>query len=459
MTGTHSVVVDLGYGDAGKGTIVDWLCASRPVHAVIRFNGGAQAGHNVVTDDGRHHTFSQFGSGTLRGVRTHLSGHMVVDPLSLQAEADRLVTLGVVDPWASLSIDREALLATPYHRAANRARERARGDGRHGSCGMGVGETVAFALAHPDLAARIGDVMMPSVLGRRLAAVRDAMVAEFGVLDVPSVDDCLDAYSRFAVRATIVDRAFTTTLLDAGACVFEGAQGVLLDEWRGFHPYTTWSTTTVDNAMELLAEAGHGDDVLRLGVVRTYTTRHGAGPLVTEDAGLTMALPDPDNGNGPWQGAFRVGHFDAVAHRYAIEVSGGIDALAVTHADVPARVSRLRICSSYDMVDRIVPGEDRDLAYQAELTRMLGYARPVLDEALPADWPLAIAELLDRPLAVTSSGPRAADKRAIRNKAVSAQCGRHDSAESALLRDLSLPALDLPGSDLPGVDGGEAARR
>ena len=455
MTGKHSIVVDLGYGDAGKGTIVDWLCASRPVHAVIRFNGGAQAGHNVVTDDGRHHTFSQFGSGTLRGVRTHLSRHMVVDPLSLQAEADRLVALGVGDPWAGLSIDREALLATPYHRAANQARERARGDRRHGSCGMGVGETVAFALANPDLAPRIGDVMTPSVLGRRLAAVRDAMVAEFGILDVPSVDECLDAYSRFAVRATIVDRTFTKALLDAGSCVFEGAQGVLLDESRGFHPYTTWSTTTVDNATELLAEAGCAD-VLRLGVVRTYTTRHGAGPLVTEDAGLTMALPDAHNGNGPWQGAFRVGHFDTVAHRYAIEVSGGIDALAITHADVPARLSRLRICTSYDMIDRIVPGPRGDLAYQAELARMLGYARPVLNEALPTDWPSAIAELLGRPLAIVSSGPTAADKWAVRDKAVSAQCARHDSAETADLPGLDLRRLDLPGLDLPG---GEAARR
>src|SRR2546423_786100 len=71
-----------------------------------------------------------------------------------------------------------------------------------------------------------------------------------------------------------------------------------------------------------------------LGVVRTYTTRHGAGPLVTESAALSASLPDAYNVDGPWQGGFRVGHFDAVAHRYAIEVSGGIDALAVTHADV-----------------------------------------------------------------------------------------------------------------------------
>jgi adenylosuccinate synthase len=426
----HTVVVDLGYGDAGKGTVVDWLCASQPVHAVIRFNGGAQAGHNVVTTDGRHHTFSQFGSGTLQGVRTHLSRYMIVDPLSMAVEADHLVSLGVTDPYGGLSIDRDALLSTPYHRAANQAAERARGNDRHGSCGMGIGETAAYALAHPDLAPRAGDVGAPKLLAGKLAAVRDALTASFGPLDGPPIEACLDAYAALAERVRIVDGDETARILRTGPCVFEAAQGVLLDEWRGFHPYTTWSTTTAQNAMALLTEAGQDDGVRRLGVVRTYTTRHGAGPLVTEDAALSRVLPDAYNTTGPWQGGFRVGHFDAVAHRYAIEVAGGIDALAITHADVPARVDSLRVCRSYRLdgltgnglngnglndngasIDRIVPGAFGDLDYQATLTRMLASASPVLDPGPPADWPATIAELLDRPIAVTSHGPTAADKR------------------------------------------------
>src|SRR5215831_1774195 len=149
--GQHAIiVVDLGYGDAGKGGIVDWLChraarvaAGGPVHTVVRFNGGAQAAHNVVTPDGRHHTFAQFGSGTFTpGVRTHLSRFMLVDPLALAAEAGHLASAGIPDPLGGLTVDRAALLTTPYHRAANRAREVARvAAARHGSCGMGIGET------------------------------------------------------------------------------------------------------------------------------------------------------------------------------------------------------------------------------------------------------------------------------------------------------------------------------
>lgn len=288
----HMIVTDLGYGDAGKGTIIDWLCAREPIGAVVRFNGGGQAAHNVVLPDGRHHTFAQFGSGTLRGVPTHLSRFMVTDPLSLAREAAHLSELGVPDPFRLLTVDRDALLATPYHVAAGQARELARGDDRHGSCGMGVGETMAYALEHPELAPTVGDCEEPARLTRKLYALREAL----GVTG-PPVEDCVAAYRAFAERVILVGSSFTTALLRRRPVIFEGAQGVLLDEWHGFHPYTTWSTTTFANALELL----DGVPAVRLGVLRTYTPRHGPGPLVTEDAALT--LPEAHNGNGPWQGS------------------------------------------------------------------------------------------------------------------------------------------------------------
>jgi adenylosuccinate synthase len=402
----HVTVVDLGYGDAGKGTVVDWLCATRPVHTVVRFNGGAQAAHNVVLRDGRHHTFAQFGAGTFRpGVRTHLSRHVVVDPLALAAEADHLTSVGVPDALDRLTVDGDALLATPYHRAANRARETARGADRHGSCGLGVGEAVGYGLAHPDEAPRVADCLAPGRLRRRLTALRDRLTAELGPLDVPPVEDCLAAFTAFAGRVAIVDGAYLAGVLRAGTCVFEGAQGVLLDEWHGFHPYTTWSTTTFANAEALLAEAGLPGAARRLGVLRVVTTRHGNGPLVTEDPALP--LTDPRNPTNPWQGRFRFGHFDAVAHRYALAVAGGVDGLALTHLDLAG--PGLRICRRYGDADRLRPGPPGDLDRQAALTARLLRARPVYDDP-PADWPAAVGAELGVPVVLTSHGPTAGEK-------------------------------------------------
>jgi len=181
-----------------------------------------------------------------------------------------------------------------------------------------------------------------------------------------------------------------------------------LDEWQGFHPYTTWSTTTFGNAEALLAEAG--ETAVRLGVVRSYLTRPGPGPFVTEDP--TLELPEPHNRHGRWQGVFRTGHFDAVALRYAVEVAGGVDAVAVTHLDtVTGRP--VRLCRRYEVdgrpVARLVPGPERDLAYAERLTAMLLRARPEYTEP-GQDWPGVIGQVLGAPVVLLSRGPTAADK-------------------------------------------------
>ena len=161
---SHAIVCGLGFGDEGKGSVTDCLCSpdsAEPAHAVVRFNGGAQAAHNVVTADGRHHTFAQFGSGSFTpGVRTHLSRFMLVDPLALAAEAAHLASArGPRRRWAWLT----RRPRRPAHHALPPRRQPGQGTGprrgRHGSCGMGIGETARYALENPGDAPRVGGLL------------------------------------------------------------------------------------------------------------------------------------------------------------------------------------------------------------------------------------------------------------------------------------------------------------
>src|SRR5262245_1991257 len=282
------LVAGLGYGDEGKGATVDYLSRALPVHTVVRYNGGAQAAHNVVTAGGRHHTFAQFGSGSLvAGVRTYLSRFVAIDPPALLREGMYLHALGVADIFARTAVDARCPVITPFQRAANRLRELARGGGRHGSCGVGFGETVSDHLKYGAAVVLAGDLGKPAVARAKLEFLRETKAAdiralggrlpdrpetarELRVLREPGVvGRILADYACFAERVPVVAEGHLAALLALpGSVVFEGAQGVLLDEWYGFHPYTTWSTTTFANAENLLAENGFAGPVTGLGDMR-----------------------------------------------------------------------------------------------------------------------------------------------------------------------------------------------
>ena len=407
--GGHVIVAGLGYGDEGKGSVVDFLCSPRspaPGHAVVRYNGGGQAGHNVVTEDGRHHTFAQFGAGTFHGAITFLSRYVLADPLTMLAEAAHLQETGCADPVRLLAVDAEALLITPYHVLAGRARELRRSfRQRHGSCGMGIGETRGYALAAPGAAPRWGDLQRPDVLTAKLAVLRDTLGPVIGPGFLPAADDLARRLSgrevRILARRTTVSSSYLAALLSAAPVIFEGAQGVLLDEKHGFAPYVTWTRTTFENAEELLREQGH--TAARLGVTRMYCTRHGPGPFPSEDT--RIRFPEPHNETGPWQGAFRQGHLDLAALRYALAVAGGADALAVTHADADA--TSLQACYGYrsagDIITDLTCWRSR-CNDMTDLTCALAAASPVYGIQPGTD---EISEFLETPVAVVSRGPSA----------------------------------------------------
>jgi len=451
------IVTDLGYGDAGKGSMVDFLARQAKSALVVRYNGGPQAAHNVITPDGRHHTFAQFGSGSfVPGTRTHLSRFMLVNPFNLVREQEHLEGLGVFGLWDLLTIDAEALVITPWHVAANRIRELVRGDGRHGSCGQGIGETRFDSLHFPEEVIRVRDLLNPVILRRKLAWVQNLKQIQLAEIipllpntehtrrelqilqNAELVDTCVDFYSRFAELVTVVEAEKLNELM-AGAelTLFEGAQAVLLDQDYGFHPYTTWSVTTQENALTLLTEAEYDGELTRLGVIRGYMVRHGPGPFVSEDDRLSKAVPDYHNGMNAWQQGFRVGHLDFVVLRYALEANLGVDELAVTNLDRMAAISGWQTVGAYELSERhrtspyltgvsdgiatgirIGPKNRRD--YQEAITNVLLASKPVLR-------PVAIGNLskvagieaylglitqeLALPVTYTSYGPTALEKK------------------------------------------------
>ena len=446
----------LGFGDCGKGLVTDCLTQRLEAHTVVRFNGGAQAGHNVVLADGRHHTFSQFGAGSFNdSVVTVLAAPVVVHPTALLVEAQVLQGKGVADALARLRIDARCRLTTLFHQAAGRLREWRRGSQPHGSCGAGFGETVRQALQRPAETLRFADLADPRLAMQKLEATRQALAAEFADLDARQLDAAHAIELACLHDATLSRRWFERAgeLLHAvplrrepplaerlqrnGTVIFEGAQGVLLDEWRGFHPHTTWSSTGVDAVEALLAECAPSPSRLErehYGVSRSYLTRHGAGPLPTEDAALD-AITEPHNGSDGWQGAFRRGHADAVLLAYAAELIGRLDGVFLTHLDALQATVPLRWCRAYEdgrdaeagadaeaalvrngagEIVRLRPGRIGDLDHQRALTRALSSAVPLFDGNAIA----AADELIERVEAAaqcrvvaTSAGPTRRDLR------------------------------------------------
>lgn len=414
------IVVGLGFGDEGKGTIVDYLVREHGASAVVRFNGGAQAAHRVVNPDGSEHVFAQFGSGTFHpGCETYLSKHTIVNPLNLFNENDHLIQLGIDDALDRLSIDVEALIVTPFHVAANRLRELARGPIRHGSCGQGIGEAVSDSLRAWLPSIKAGDLFFESDLVQKLQAVQRAkrnvydflladpdlekagwfdhrFVEESQALLDPDLPEML-AESYLQLAPNLVSD-WKHRLRNDETIVFEGAQGILLDENCGFHPHTTWSTATSENAHRLLSVAGYDGERRTIGVTRCYLTRHGDGPLPTWDPVLSELLTDPVNMADPWQGDFRVGNLDLGLLNYAIDADGRIGEIAVTCLDralpnVPAFwwVAESRDVTPSDPGD----GADGELRGTQLTTRD------------PDELCNIIAMRADRPVTIRSWGPSA----------------------------------------------------
>ena len=431
MAGKAWIIVDLGFGDQGKGATTDALVQRTQSELVVRFNGGAQAAHHVNHSPGLEHTFHQFGSGTFSGAHTFLSKFVIFNPIALVYEARDLLNLGVKDPYSRISVDPECLVSTPFHSVINRMRASL---DNTGTCGMGIGETISHSLAKPDQALRYQHLFDEGGLKDRLIEIREWAREQYQVLNgplaaqmVPLVtikqarqvlfeDAELDAALKiFREVAQIVGQSnpyLLKSALRSGDVVFEGAQGILLDEDYGFHPHTTWSKCTTHNARTLLADAGH-TDICSLGIVRSYQTRHGHGPFPTEYS--NPVLLDTTNPTNEWQGAFRVGTLDCVLTEYALNVSGGVNYLVLNHLDMLDRLPESERVAVTQHKDKfgfryscLHSQPKADLALRTEFTQFLKTLSPSFSVPLT---PSSLEDVLGKPIFIEGRGPGTGDRK------------------------------------------------
>jgi adenylosuccinate synthase len=414
------MIVGGQWGDEGKGKVVDLLSAGYPV--VVRYNGGHNAGHTVRYAD-RKFALHFVPSGIIHSkVVCYLASGMVVEPTALVEEMDKLADEGVsVDGRIFLSP--RTTLILPTHRVLDGAREGARGKGKIGTTGRGIGP------AYQDKAQRRGlrahlladtgrlEVEARILMGHHNRELVELLGAEPVDLDKAS-DELKAAAERLAPLLKEVGPEIYRHAEAGDPILFEGAQGVLLDLTWGSYPFVTSSSCLPGSAA---TSCGISPRLLGpvIGVMKAYLTRVGSGPFPSE---LTDARGEALRDRGVEYGTTtgrprRCGWFDAVAARYAVRVAG-IDAVAVTKLDVLDGFDTLEVAVGYELPDgsrlETVPA-DLELLAQVKpvLEEVPGWQQPTEAITDHAELPAAAEHYLRYleaqigvPIVVVSTGPR-----------------------------------------------------
>ena len=320
------IVIGSNYGDEGKGITTDFLSSvafskknMNPV--VVRHNGGAQAGHTVQSPNGVRHVFHHFASGTLTAAVTYLSEFFIVNPILFQKELGRLDSAGF-SPQCFVHPD--AIVTTPFDVMINQAIEHERSGGRHGSCGVGINETVVRNL-EKEYRTTVSDFLNPGIK-KVLTKIRDEYVPKrmkhlgldyhnnqilTAIFD-SGIDATLFSFDDIMDDITIIGYRYLKSFQNI---IFEGAQGLLLDQNKmEYFPHLTRSNTGIENAVHIINSTGLDKihDITVTYVTRPYLTRHGAGPL-NHSYGYEKPyelISDPTNIPHEYQGVIRFADLD-----------------------------------------------------------------------------------------------------------------------------------------------------
>ncbi|HSO08056.1 MAG TPA: adenylosuccinate synthase [Pelomicrobium sp.] len=412
------VVLGTQWGDEGKGKIVDLL--SRDANAVVRFQGGHNAGHTLVID-GQKTVLHLIPAGILRrDVQCYIGNGVVVSPQALVEEIDMLEAAGV-DVSSRLRISEACPLILPCHVALDRARETAKGEAKIGTTGRGIGPAYEDKVARR--AVRLQDLFHRDRFAAKLGEILDyhnfvlqnyfqAPVVDFQ----ETVDGTLALAERIKPLVADVPRLLYEAHRDGANLLFEGAQGTLLDIDHGTYPFVTSSNCVAGAAA---AGSGVGPGMLHyvLGITKAYTTRVGSGPFPTElDDATGRHLATRGNEFGATTGRpRRCGWFDGAALKRSIQING-ISGLCITKLDVLDGVESLRIGVGYRVgdaeYDMLPVGAEAIAECQPVYEEIPGWSESTVGvkkwDALPANarrYLQRIEAICEVPVDLVSTGP------------------------------------------------------
>ena len=416
--GKNVVVIGTQWGDEGKGKIVDLL--TDKADAVVRFQGGHNAGHTLVID-GRKTVLHLIPSGILRDrVRCLIGNGVVLSPTALLEELEMLEASGV-EARGRIGISESAPVILPYHIALDQAREAARGNKAIGTTGRGIGPCYEDKVARRGI--RLGEMLDEAHFRERLHEVMDyhnfalEHLFKFPIVDYQQVlDEALAQAEQIKPLIEDVPGTLHRMRREGQSIMFEGAQGALLDIDHGTYPYVTSSNTTAGGAASG-SGIGPRDIDYVLGIVKAYTTRVGAGPFPTElfdDDGDHLGEKGHEFGATTGRKR-RCGWLDTVALKRSLQINS-VTGMCITKLDVLDGMETIKVCVAYRLngqeIDTPPVGADRFEQCEPICIEMPGWTESTVGIKSANELPAAaqaylkkIEELCEAPIDIISTGP------------------------------------------------------
>lgn len=328
------IVIGANFGDCGKGLMTDYF-SQKPNSIVVCSNGGAQRGHTVTTPDGIRHVFHHFGSGTFNHASTYLSENFIVNPIIFKQEYDELMKLGYIP---NVYINQNCMLTTPFDMMANQIIEENRGKNKHGSCGLGIFETIKrYKAGITDVDNHIREYYLEQ-FKRENIILTDEWSKIF--LDNGIFEHFLDDWDFMNNHSLAISDNYFLNQFDN--IVFEAAQGLLLDQNNTeYFPHLTPSNTGIKNPKRIIENVEWNDEINieTCYVSRTYLTRHGAGKFPSEcnKRFINEYMFDKTNVPNPFQDTLRYGTLDLgeLYSRCSNDIGsfGDKKSIAITHCN------------------------------------------------------------------------------------------------------------------------------